>query len=131
VTVSLSVVASDMHDSRLIGTWRSDARKTALEIAARRDLRLAKNKKLLSLFGKLELRYTKNLCYSRFKDHESVSAYKVVAKDDYSVALVTVNPIAGKQIVHIHYDGNHYWVPLGSSGLRELFKRVKPQRRRN
>jgi hypothetical protein len=79
-----------------MGTWRSDTRKTALEIATRRDLRLARSKKLLSLFGKLELRYTKSLCYARFKDHESVSAYKVVAKDDHSVALVTVNPIAGK-----------------------------------
>jgi hypothetical protein len=91
-------------------------------------MRLAKNKKLLSLFGKLELRYTRSLCYSRFKDHESMSAYKVVAKDDYSVALVTVNPIAGKEIVHIHFDGNHYWVTLGSSGLREFFKRLKARR---
>jgi hypothetical protein len=131
VKASRSVVASVMHDSRLIGTWRSDARKTALEIAARRDLRLPKNKKLLGLFGKLELRYIKQLCFSRFKDHESVSAYKVVAKDDYSVALVMVNPIAGKQIVHIHYDGNYYWVPLGSSGLREFFKRVKSKKRAN
>src|SRR6266850_6664890 len=114
-----------MYDSRLIGTWRSDARKTAHEIAARRDMRLAKNKKLVSLFGKLELRYTGRLCYSRFEDHESVSAYKVVAKDEYTVALVTFNPLGGKQIVHIHFDGNYYWVPLGSSGLREFFKRVK------
>ncbi len=117
-----------MYDSRLIGTWRSDARKTAREIAARRDMRLARNKKLLSLFGKLELRYTRSRCYSRFKDHASVSEYEVVAKDDYSVALVTVNPIAGKQIVHIHFDGNHYWVSLGSSGLREFFKRLKAKR---
>jgi hypothetical protein len=117
-----------MYDSRLIGTWRSDARKTTREIASRRDMRLAKNKKLLSLFGKLELRYTKSLCFSRFKGHESVSTYKVVAKDDHSVALVTLNPIAGKQIVHIHFDGNHYWVPLGSSGLREFFKRLKAKR---
>ena len=117
-----------MYDSRLVGTWRSDARKTGREISARRDMRLPRNKKLLSLFGKLELRYTRSLCYSRFKGHDSVSAYKIVAKDDYSVALVTVNPIAGKQIVHIHFDGDHYWVPLGSSGLREFFKRVKAKR---
>jgi len=117
-----------MHDSRLIGTWRSDARKTVREIASRRDMRLAKNKKLASMFGKLELRYTRSRCYSRFEDYESVSAYKVVAKDKYSVVVVSMNPIAGKTIVHIHFDGNHYWVPLGSSGLREFFKRVKSAR---
>ena len=114
-----------MYDSRLLGTWRSDGRRTAREIASRRDMRLAKSKTLLSLFGKLELRYTKRLCHSRYEDHESVSAYKIVAKDDSSVAIVTVNPIAGKQIVHIHFDGNYYWVTLGSSGLREFFKRLK------
>jgi hypothetical protein len=117
-----------MYDSRLTGTWRSDARKTSIEIAARRDMRLAKNKKLASLFGRLELRYTRRLCYSRFEDHESVSVYQVVAKDEYSVALVTFDPLAGRQIVHIHFEGNYFWVYLGSGGLREFFKRVKVKR---
>jgi hypothetical protein len=44
-------------------------------------MKLAKNKKLASMFGQLELRYTRNRCYSRYEDHESVSAYKVVAKE--------------------------------------------------
>ena len=117
-----------MYDSRLVGTWRSDARKTCIEIAARRDMRLAKNRKLATLFGKLELRYTRRLRYSRFEDHESVSAYQVVAKDEYSVALVTFDPLAGRQIVHIHFEGNYFWVYLGSGGLREFFRRVKVKR---
>ena len=126
------MVRSDMHDSRLIGTWRSDARKTSIDIATRRDIRSSKNKKknqkLLSLFGKLELRYTRTLCHSRLGNHESVAAYKVVAKDENSVALLSVQPLVGKQIVHIHFVGKHYWVYLGSSGLREFFKRVPARR---
>ena len=126
------MVRSNMHDSRLIGVWRSDARKTSIDITTRRDLRLAKNKKkyqkLLSLFGKLELRYTQTLCHSRLGDYESVAAYKVVAKDENSVALVSVQPLVGKQIVHIHFAGRRYWVHLGSSGLREFFKRVPAKR---
>ena len=117
-----------MHDSRLIGTWRSDAFKTRAEIATRRDMRLAKNKKLASLFGKLELRYTRSLCYSRFETHKSMNAYEVVAKDEYSVAVVSFRPMIGKQITHIHFEGQHYWIYLGSGGLREFFKRVKPKR---
>jgi len=91
-------------------------------------MKLAKNKKLAMMFGKLELRYTRNRCYSRYENHESVSAYKVVAKDKYSVAVVNTNPAAGRQIVHIHFEGRRYWVSLGSSGLREFFKRVKADR---
>jgi hypothetical protein len=129
------MLRSDMFDSRLIGTWRSDARKTSIDIAARRDLNSAKNKKryekLLSLFGKLELRYTRTHCHSRFGDHKSVAPYRVVAKDEYSVALLLSQPLVGKQICHIRFEGNHYWVYLGSGGLREFFKRIPTKRRRS
>jgi hypothetical protein len=118
-----------MYDSRLLGTWRSDAPTTVRELAVRRDMKLAKHKELARMFGKLELRYTRNRCYSRYEGHESVSKYKVVAKDKYSVAVVSASPVAGRQIVHIHFAGSRYWVPLGSSGLREFFKRVKPKNR--
>jgi hypothetical protein len=90
-----------MFDPRLLGTWRSDARKTTLDIAARRDLKSAKDKrkykKLSSLFGKLELRYTRTHCHSRLGAHESVQAYKVVAKDEYSVALLSSQPLVGSK----------------------------------
>lgn len=113
-----------MKDSRLIGTWRSDGRKTALEIAARRDVSADKKEKLRRFFGKLELRYTESHCYSRLGDHVSVNRYRVVAKDAWSVALIAFNPVAGKQIVHIHFEGSHYWITLGSGRMREFFKRI-------
>ena len=113
-----------MRDSRLIGTWRSDARKTALEITARRDVSAKKKRKLLSIFGKLELRYTPTHCYSSFGGTTSANRYKVVAKDSWSVALIVSNPIMGENIVHIHFEGPHYWIVLGSGRMREFFKRV-------
>jgi hypothetical protein len=116
-----------MNDSRLIGTWRSDSRKTALEIAARRDISVSQKNKLRRFFGKLELSYTRSRCYSRLGDYVSANRYTVVAKDDCSVALVIFNPIAGKQIVHIHFEGNHYWITLGSGRMREFFKHVSPK----
>jgi hypothetical protein len=118
-----------MNDSRLIGTWRSDARKTAFELPARRDIPASKKKKLLSLFGKLQLRYTRTHCYSTMGSHVAANPYTVVAKDAWSVFVVGSNSIAGKQIVHIHFEGNHYWIYLGSSGMREFFKRVGQKRR--
>jgi hypothetical protein len=113
-----------MYDSRLIGRWRSDAHKTSLEIAARRDITAAKKKKLLPFFGKLELRYTATRCYSSLHGQTSVNRYSVVAKDSSSVALLVSNPTAGKQVVHIHFEGSHYWIVLGSGRMREFFKRM-------
>lgn len=116
-----------MRDSRLIGTWRSDSRKTALEIAARRDIASGAKKKLISLFGKLELRYTPSRCYSTLGETTWVNRYVVVAKDSSSVALVTSNGLGGKEIVHVHFEGPRYWIVLGSGRAREFFKRVNPR----
>jgi hypothetical protein len=118
-----------MRDSRLVGTWRSDAHKTSLELAARRDITTAKKRKLLRFFGKLELRYTPTRCYSSLNGKTSVSRYSVVAKDSSSVALLVWNPIAGKQIAHIHFEGSCYWIVLGSGRMREFFKRISPKSR--
>jgi hypothetical protein len=116
-----------MKDSRLIGTWRSDGRKTANEIAVRCDIPASKKLKLRRFFGRLELRYTESRCYSRLGDYVSVNRYAVVAKDAWSVALVLFNPISGTQIVHIHFKGDRYWITLGSGRMREFFKRVGPK----
>jgi len=114
-----------MYDLRLIGTWRSDARKTSREIAVRRDIPASKKSKLRRLFGKLELRYTRTHCHARLGNVVTVTRYAVVAKDSFSVAVVSVNPIAGKQISHIHFEGDYYWICLGSGRMREFFKRIK------
>jgi hypothetical protein len=114
----------DMHDPRLIGSWRSDAHKTSLEIAARRDITAAKKKKLLRFFGKLELRYTPTRCYWSLNGQISANRYRVVAKDSSSVALQVSNPIVVEEIVHIHFEGNRYWIVLGSGRMREFFKRI-------
>jgi len=119
----------DMQDSRLIGAWRSDARRTSLDIAARRDISTAKKKRLLQLFGKLELRYTTTHCYSTLNGQVTASRYRVVAKDSSSVALVVSNALDGEQIVHLHFEGAHYWIVLDSGRVREFFKRVSPKTR--
>ena len=110
-----------MYDSRLIGTWKSDSRRTVQEILARRDIRGSKSK-LISVFGKLELRYTRTHCYTKLGEYRTANRYKVVAKDSDSVATFRKDPIFGKQISHIHFEGDHYWICLGK--IREYFKRV-------
>ena len=119
-----------MPDSRLIGTWKSDGRRTTKEIAARSDISAEKKAKLGRFFGKLELRYTPTRCYSRLGTHVAVSRYSVAAKDPWSAAIVVFNSMIGKQIVHIHFeDENHYWVTLGSGRMREFFRRLNPRKK--
>lgn len=116
-----------MIDSRLIETWKSDARRTAKEIAARGDISASKKAKLRRFFGKLELRFTRTRCYSRLGDYVSVKRYSVVAKDAWSAAVVISDPLADKQIVHVHFEDDYYWITLGSGRMREFFKRMKPK----
>lgn len=120
-----------MYDTRLIGTWRSDARRTGLEIKDRRDITTAARRKLLRLFGRLELRYTRTRCYSSLNGQVWVARYTVVAKDSSSVALLMRSPITGGEIVHVHFEKGHYWVVLGSGRTREFFKRVRLRKRKS
>ncbi len=112
-----------MNDSRLLGTWRSDARKTDREIAARRDIPASRRVRLRQLFGKLVLRYTKSRCYATLGGETEVNRYSVVAKDQSSVAVVYVDSIDGTETVsHIHFEGRYCWICLGS--IREYFRRI-------
>jgi hypothetical protein len=129
LSVKFVRICAGMNDCRLIGTWRSDARKTAVEVVARRDIPASKKKKLLSLFGKLELRYTRTHCHSIMSGQVAMNPYAVVARDASSVVVIASNSIAGKQIVHIHFERTHCWVYLGSSGIREFFRRANPKRK--
>jgi hypothetical protein len=112
-----------MYEPRLIGTWQSDAKKTAREIDARNDIPLSKKSKLKKLMGKLELRYTRNRCYAKLGDEITPMRYSVVARDETSVAIVTAGPILGRKIVHIQFEDKYYWVCLGN--IREYFKQLK------
>ena len=122
-----------LGDTRLVGRWRSDRERTATELAARTDIPDDKKRKLSSLFGKLELRYTRWRCYSTFDGTTDWAWYRVVAKDDDSVVLVSrwVIKMEGRSVgsvrnlCHIHFeDDSYYWMTLGSSNVREFFRRV-------
>jgi hypothetical protein len=52
--------------------------------------------------------------------HTESAVYKVVAKDDSSLAIVS----DGK-IIHIHFEGTQFWIVVGTGRFREYFRRVK------
>jgi hypothetical protein len=53
------------------------------------------------------------------------SPYTVLGADDSSVALSLIDPALDRQsIVHIHFEGQRYWISLGGF-IREYFRRVQ------
>jgi hypothetical protein len=125
-----SFFSEAMHDTRLIGTWRSDAPRTLKELAARRDFAPDQRRGLSRLFGKLELRFTKTRCFSTLDGHTESAPYTVVAKDSSSVATVSPDLLTGTPgISHIHFEGSRFWIHVGTGALREFFKRLGPPNR--
>jgi hypothetical protein len=115
-----------MYDPRLVGAWRSDAKRTGRELAARRDVPAQSKKGLQLLLGKLELRFTRTRCYATLKGHTESSSYRVVAKDSSSVAIVSYDSLLEAEVIsHLHFDGSHVWVSVGTGLFREFFKRVR------
>jgi hypothetical protein len=108
-----------MHDKRLIGRWRSDGRKTRKDIAVRRDISNEDAKALGKLFGKLELRFTRTRCYATLNDLTFSSQYIVLGKDATSVATLSDGVIS-----HIRFEGNRFWVAIGTGTVREFFRRI-------
>src|SRR4051812_41956407 len=122
-----SFFSNAMQDTRLIGIWRSDARRTLKELVARRDITLPQRRGLSRLFGKLELRFTKNRCFSMLDGRTVSTPYTVLAKDSSSVATLSPDSLTGELgISHIHFEGARFWIHVGTGAFREFFKRLGP-----
>lgn len=109
-------------DRRLLGTWRSDRRKTMSEWVWPRTMKLDRRKWFAGLFGHLHVHYMPQSFVWTLKEHRERVPYEVLASDEHSVAI-----LSGGQIRQINFEGNHYWISLGRN--REWFKRIKPPRR--
>ncbi|QEL16930.1 hypothetical protein [Limnoglobus roseus] len=114
-------------DPRLLGTWRSDRRRTFRHFKPKagcspRSLRLFKG-----LFGKLVIRWDRRTCHTDLDGFCQAVRYEVVASDAVSVVVRLREGLTGEErLQHIHFDGDHYWVALGGGSLCEFFRRVPP-----
>ncbi|HZS26551.1 MAG TPA: hypothetical protein VFB76_04930 [Candidatus Angelobacter sp.] len=113
-----------MEDRRLQGTWRSDARRTGKEIDSWRDIPVRRKRKLKALFGKLQLRFTRTRCYASLNGVNWVHRYKVLAKDETGVAILTEEPDTHPRISHIYFESIYFWIHIGNGRLREFFRRM-------
>lgn len=120
-----------MHDKRLLGTWKSDTRRTMREIRNLRSIPEASHKPLKKILGRLTVRYTRARVYMRFDDQENWDEpYRVVAKDDHSVVIVFPDAdLDEERICQVHFAKRHYWVwcdhVFAPSPFREFFRHVE------
>lgn len=143
---------TDMQDLRklLIGTWRSDKRRTLAAFHRYHTLEGAEKRRVGSLFGKLVLRYTPERLHFSLRGTEWTAKYHVVAADSESVVLRIhsddlwrkavpftadiVKQMSAPRLQHIHFRrGNgyqNYWIGCGT--FCEWFKRqdIQPSRYR-
>jgi hypothetical protein len=119
-----------MHDSGLLGVWKSDARRTRRDLRATRDISLKAQRAIGGILGKLELGFTRTRCYDTLDGSTSSVPYVVVAKDSSRVATVSHDLLLDEEtITHIHFEGSRFWIHVGSGLFREFFKRIEPARR--
>jgi hypothetical protein len=134
-------------DKRLLGTWKSDKRRTFAEWNWKKGATPKKKAKLKSFFGKLEVTYTRTKVISllRHKKWEQERRYAVLGLDEKSVAIIEFGELEIKnrrkywneglkiikefcsqpEIKHIHFDKNHFWVSLGNGRNREFFRKTR------
>jgi len=109
-------------DPRLLGTWKSDKLRTLEEWVYSPASTPDTQVRIADWFGKLVVRYTPARVFTGFEGDTTQCAYRVVATDPDSVAIVCRTE-GRDEIRHIHFvDDDLYWVNAGRN--REFFART-------
>ena len=112
-------------DKRLLGTWKSDRRKTFLHFKPGADYTPQRLRKLKSLFGKLTVRWTRAKFYSNYEGCLESGSYEIVASDAESVVVRFYDDILQQdRLRQIYFEGDYYWFALWGN-LTEWFRRVE------
>lgn len=114
-------------DKRLLGTWRSDRRKTFQNFVPWPGLKGKRFQRFKGIFGRLKLKYTRNRIYHELGDYRHNTRYRVLACDPESVAILTEDAQSRSTIIsHIHFYRNYYWIAFGGKRqMFEYFNRIK------
>jgi hypothetical protein len=128
---------SKNYDKRLIGTWKSDRRKTFEHFKPKRGSSASSFMKLRSIFGHFTVEWRRSTFVSWFdggpdwltgeKDLvvKDTQKYVVIDSDPDSVVIRFHSELfGGERLQHIHFlDEKYYWVSI-SGTLNEWFRRV-------
>ena len=132
-----------LGDRRLLGTWKSDCRKTLRHFVPSPNATRTSQRRLKSIFGKLVVRYAKHRFFAEYDGSVDSTRYEVVTTDASSVVIRVfrndseVNPYGQlgrrlmldlfpnkEELVQIHFEEKWYWIWTYGHFLREYFRRV-------
>jgi hypothetical protein len=125
-TVKRGAKEKRLIDRRLLGTWRSDRRRTITDWHWQKRVTAKQKHRLAKFFGRLKVRYTRNRIYTEFEDYRDVKDYRVIGQDSESVAIVYWESLREEEVItQIHFEGHHYWINIWGNGNREWFRRIQ------
>jgi len=111
----------------LIGTWRSDRKRTISQWVWPKRLAGRRRKEFEAIFGKMQVRYTKSRHYSKFDGRTWSSPYRVLWSREGPIFPQLVLLFKGKDgetAQHIFFDSpNSFYIQGGKCA--EFFKRVR------
>lgn len=127
----------------LLGTWRSDRRRTLQNCHRYHRLQGEKKRRFAALFGQLELRYTSRYVHHQLRDFKYRERYDVVTEDAESIVIRVHTEGIKKQIDNVllesmedfftpklhqihfsrHRGRQYYWIGLGA--FCEWFQKQK------
>lgn len=117
-------------DKRLLGTWKSDRRRTFQHWKPSPGCSAATERKFKSLFGKLMITWKRGTLITEYDgDPFEARPYEVVARDSESVVIRCRDflcdfPDAEDCLYQIHFDEEFYWIALGN-GFCEYFRKIE------
>ena len=111
-------------DKRLIGTWKSDRRKTFQHYKPSAKSPESRYRRFKALFGKFVVRWGRTKVYTELDGYANSDIYEIVASDETSVVIRYTDAITGqKELKQIHFEGDYYWLSLDGY-LAEWFRRI-------
>ncbi len=111
-------------DPRLIGTWKSDRRRTFRHFKPSSNCSPRSLNKFKAIFGKMVIRWGREKFYSEFDGFRDTARYETVASDSDSVVVRVPDVLSGEDVLRqIHFAEDYYWIAV-SGNMHEWFKRV-------
>lgn len=116
-----------MRDARLIGVWKSDAKRTMNGWVFPAGTPPRRRKAIAGIFGKLVVEYTPSRILTEYDGHKESCRYKVLGKDMDSVAILWWDEGGPElaEIDHVHFHKKYFWVALPGGHNVEWFRRVR------
>ncbi len=118
------------YDERLVGVWKSNKKETVERFIKTHPAHVKKMgdtklKSFESLFGKLEITYTKKECKAKLNDYETINKYSIVEQGvDYIILKHEDENIIENEFIKF-VDGGYWLKPNKNSDFMEKFDRVK------